>query len=87
MDRYFIYHSESDFPIFTLIFGIIIGILVTIKVKKVLYARSSWFILFEIMAYAFGVATLTPEIKNHYKENRKKMDKIFSGEENEELLN
>lgn len=86
MDGTFIYHTESDFPVFTLIFDLILGILVTIKVKKVLYARSSWFILFEIMAYAFGVATLTPEIKNHYKENRKKMDKVFSGEQEEDLL-
>jgi hypothetical protein len=82
-----IYTTKIDFPILTIVFDVIIAILLTLKIKKVFYARSIWFTFFEIMAYAFGVATLTPEIKNHYRENRKKMDKIFAGDENEELLN
>lgn len=63
-------------------------ILITIKIKKVFYERSGWFIFLELVFYPFGILTLTPEIRNHYAENKEKMDKIFSGNANdEEILN
>lgn len=81
------YSPSRDFPIITIVLDLIMAIWLTLKVKKIFPQRSTWFILVELMAYAFGVATLTPEIKNHYRENRKKMDRIFDGENDEEILN
>lgn len=87
MDHPSFYNTQFRMPIFSLVTGIIVATLFTIKIKKTFPARSIWFIFIEVLFYGIGVATLTPEIKNHYRENRKKMDKIFAGENDEELLN
>jgi len=64
------------------------GILfLSIKTKKVFYERTGWFIFLELFFYPVGILTLTPEIRNHYIENKAKMDKIFAGGSDEEILN
>lgn len=87
----------GNMPIFTIsnswMEKVIIGfyflvlILLVIKIKKVLYERSSWFMLLELFFYPFGILTLTPEIRNHYLENKAKIDKLIAGGSDEEILN
>lgn len=86
-EKTLMYNTEWPFPLLSFGFDIFIAILLTFKIRKVFYARSVWFIFFEVVFYGIGVATLTPEIKNHYRENRKKMDRIFAGEYDDEVLN
>jgi hypothetical protein len=85
-EKTLVYNTEWKYPLLSFGLDLVIAILLTIKIRKVFYERSIWFIFFEVVFYGIGVATLTPEIKNHYRENRKKMDTIFAGDNDEELL-
>ena len=72
-----IYNARFTYPVVSVLLDVTAAVILTIKIKKILTQRSVWFLFLEILFYGFGVATLTPEIKNHYKINKK----IFSEED------
>ncbi len=79
--------SSRNTKMIFLIVYVCILFLLTLKVRKILFERSVWFMLLELIFYPFGILTLTPEIRDHYNENKSKMDKNFAGAHDEEILN
>ncbi len=58
------------FALLTFLIEILLTILVLPKVKKVFYARSTWFIVVELLVLPVGILTLTPEIQRWEKSEK-----------------
>ena len=56
--------------ILALVSFIVSVILITPKIKKVFYARATWFIVIELLLIVVGFLTLTPEIKRWEKSDK-----------------
>jgi hypothetical protein len=70
-DQSLIFNAQFPYPVFSVLADIFASVWLTVKVKKFLKQRSVWFLFLEILFYGFGVATLTPELKDHYRKNKK----------------
>ncbi len=56
---------------FRTILAITATVFTTIIVKRVFYARSTWFLFFEVLVYPIGMMTLTPDVKAWEKGDKK----------------
>jgi hypothetical protein len=58
------------FALFTFLLNILLTILLVPKIKKVFYARSTWFIVVELLMIPVGILSLTPEIQRWEKSEK-----------------
>jgi uncharacterized membrane protein len=58
------------FALFTFLLNILLTILLVPKIKKVFYARSTWFIVIELLMIPVGILSLTPEIQRWEKSEK-----------------
>lgn len=58
------------FALITFLLNILLTILLVPKIKKVFYARSTWFIVVELLMIPVGILSLTPEIQRWEKSEK-----------------
>jgi hypothetical protein len=64
------YHLPSVFALIPALLMIYPIVKIVLKVREVFYARSLWFLVFEIIIPPIGFLTLTPEIKRWEKSDK-----------------
>lgn len=64
------YHLPSVYAVIPALLMIYPVIKIIFRIREVFYARSLWFLVFEIMILPIGCLTLTPEIKRWEKSDK-----------------